>query len=227
MAFSYAEERPSDSPLIEKVWRVENEQTQAFISLAESLSEIVVAKHAGRMMVAVRGPETKATLATAPADFECFGIVFKHGTFMPTLLPKNLMNRRDAYLPATNNQSFWLDSSKWEIPNFENADIFIKRLVREGLLAHDPVVASALQGHAQAYSPRALQYRVVRATGLSQKVIQQIDRAKRAVALLESGKSILDTVDETGYFDQAHLTNSLKRFVGQTPAQIRRETVTE
>lgn len=227
MTFSFAEERPSDSPFIEKVWRVENEQTQPFISLAESLSEIVVAKHEGKLMVAVRGPETKATPATAPADFECFGIVFKHGTFMPTLLPKNLMNRRDAYLPAANNHSFWLDSATWEIPTFANADTFVARLVREGLLAHDPVVASALQGQPQAYSPRALQYRFLRATGLSQKVIQQIDRAKRAVALLESGKSILDTVDETGYFDQAHLTNSLKRFVGQTPAQILRKTTPE
>jgi hypothetical protein len=34
--------------------------------------------------------------------------------------------------------------------------------------------------------------------------------------------SILDTVGETGYFDQAHLTNSLKRFMGQTPVQIAR-----
>lgn len=227
MAFSYAEERPSDSPLIEKVWRVENEQTQAFISLAESLSEIVVAKYEGKLMVAVRGPETKATPAIVPADFECFGMVFKHGTFMPTLLPKNLLNRRDAYLPSTNNHSFWLDSATWEIPNFANADTFIERLVREGLLAHDPVVASVLQGQPQAYSPRALQYRVVRATGVSQKVIQQIDRAKRAVALLESGRSILDTVDKAGYFDQAHLTNSLKRFVGQTPAQILRKATTE
>lgn len=227
MSFSYAEARPSDSPLIEKVWPIENEQAQDFTSLAESLSEIVVAKHEGKLMVAVRGPETKATPAIVPADFECFGIVFKHGTFMPTLLPKNLMNRRDAYLPATNNHSFWLDSTTWEIPTFANADTFIERLVREGLLAHDPVVASALQGQPQAYSPRALQYRFVRATGVTHKVIQQIDRAKRAAALLESGRSILDTVDETGYFDQAHLTNSLKRFVGQTPAQIRREAATE
>jgi hypothetical protein len=29
---------------------------------------------------------------------------------------------------------------------------------------------------------------------------------------------------ELGYFDQAHLTNSLKRFVGKTPAQIARKS---
>jgi AraC-like DNA-binding protein len=31
---------------------------------------------------------------------------------------------------------------------------------------------------------------------------------------------ILDVVFAEGYFDQAHLTRSLKRLVGQTPGQI-------
>ena len=31
---------------------------------------------------------------------------------------------------------------------------------------------------------------------------------------------ILDTVEEAGYFDQSHLTRSLKQWVGHTPAQI-------
>jgi AraC-like DNA-binding protein len=33
---------------------------------------------------------------------------------------------------------------------------------------------------------------------------------------------ILDAVHEAGYFDQAHLTRSLKRLIGQTPGQIAR-----
>lgn len=220
MTFSLEEARPSDSLLIEKIWRVQNEQEHPFTSMAESHSEIVVTRHEGQIMVAVRGPETKATPAIVPADFECIGIVFKLGTFMPTLLPSNLLDRRDAYLPIANNQSFWLDSATWEVPNFENADVFVERLIREGLLTYDPVVGDVLQGHPQAYSPRALQYRFARATGLSQKVIQQIDRAKRAAAMLQSGTPILDTVLETGYFDQSHLTNALKRFFGKTPTQI-------
>jgi hypothetical protein len=222
MKFTFEDVRFSDSPFIEKIWRTRSEQPGEFTSQAESLSEIVITRFQGNTMVAVRGPETKASVADVPADGEFMGIVFKHGTFMPTLLPKNLMDRRDAYLPAANDKSFWLDSSAWEIPNIENVETFVARLVREGLLVHDPVVSAVLQGEPQAYSPRALQYRFVRATGVSHKIIQQIARAKRAAALLESGLSILDTVGETGYFDQAHLTNSLKRFIGQTPAQIAR-----
>ena len=34
------------------------------------------------------------------------------------------------------------------------------------------------------------------------------------------GLSILDVVYEAGYFDQPHLTRSLKYYIGQTPAQI-------
>ncbi|MCI0710525.1 MAG: helix-turn-helix domain-containing protein [Chloroflexi bacterium] len=226
MQFSF-EERPSDSPLIEKIWRTQSEQAGDFTSLAESRSEIVVARYMGQITVTVRGPETKATTASAPADAEFFGIVFKLGTFMPSLLPRNLMDRRDAHLLAACNHSFWLDSSTWEIPNFDNADTFVERLVREGLLVHDSVVGAVLQGQPQPFSPRSLQYRFVRATGLPHKVIQQIERAKCAATLLENGISILDTVHETGYFDQAHLSNSLKRFIGQTPTQIVRASVTE
>jgi AraC-like DNA-binding protein len=222
MKFIFEEERPSDSPFIEKIWRTQSEQAGDFTSLAASHSEIVVARYEGKTTVTVRGPETKATPASAPADGEFFGIVFKLGTFMPTLLPRNLRDRRDAYLPVASNESFWLDSSAWEIPNFDNADTFVERLVREGLLAHDPVVGAVLQGHPQPFSPRALQYRFVRATGLSHKVIQQIECAQQALALLQRGTSIIDTAHEVGYFDQSHLTNSLKRFLGQTPAQIAR-----
>lgn len=52
---------------------------------------------------------------------------------------------------------------------------------------------------------------------------RQIERARYATDLLTGGASILDTVHEAGYFDQAHLTRSLKHRIGQTPAKIIRE----
>lgn len=214
------EERPSDSPFIETIWRTQSDQAGDFTSLATSHSEIVVARYAGQITVTVRGPETKATLASAPADGEFWGIVFKLGTFMPILLPRNFKDRRDASLPVVSNEAFWLDSSRWEIPHFDNADTFVARLVRAGLLAHDPIVGAVLRGHPSTLSPRALQYRFVRATGLPHKVIQQIERARQAFALLQRGRSIIDTVYDVGYCDQSHLTNALKRFLGHTPAHI-------
>ena len=32
--------------------------------------------------------------------------------------------------------------------------------------------------------------------------------------------SILDTVHQAGYYDQAHLTRSLTRYIGQTPGDV-------
>ena len=51
---------------------------------------------------------------------------------------------------------------------------------------------------------------------------RQIDRARHATNLLWQGTSILDTVELAGYSDQAHLTRSLRHYVGETPVQIRR-----
>ena len=57
-------------------------------------------------------------------------------------------------------------------------------------------------------------------TGLTYKGIQQFERAHQAVTLLQSGVPILDATYQTGYFDQAHLTRSLKLLYGQTPGEI-------
>ncbi len=88
----------------------------------------------------------------------------------------------------------------------------------------DPAVEAALRGHKPDVSVRSLQYRFLRATGLPHKTIRQIERARGAASLLGQGGPISDAALELGYFDQAHLTNSLKRFVGRTPAQIARRS---
>jgi methylphosphotriester-DNA--protein-cysteine methyltransferase len=51
---------------------------------------------------------------------------------------------------------------------------------------------------------------------------RQIERARHATNLLRDGASILDTVHEAGYFDQAHLTRSLRVLIGETPAGVTR-----
>jgi AraC-like DNA-binding protein len=214
--------RSSDSPFVESIWHTRSERPGSFISAAAIHCGLVVTRYQDRTTVTIRGPETKPTLAHYPADVEFFGIVFKLGAYMPHMPANMIMDRRDLTLPEATGESFWLHGSSWELPTFENADTFIARLVREGLLVSEPIVDAVLQGHRQELSLRSIQYRFLHATGLTQGAVYQIRRARRAVALLEQGNSILDTVHEAGYFDQAHLTRSLKRFMGQTPAQIAR-----
>jgi AraC-like DNA-binding protein len=191
------------------------------MSQAISTCEMVVMRYQGKTQITLRGPETKAMIADCPADAEFFGIQFKLGVHMPHLPTPSLVDR-SANLPEASGKSFWLQGAAWEFPEYENADTFVERLMREGLLAHEPVVDAALEGHMSDLSLRSVQRRFLRATGLTYGMVRQIERARQAMALLERGVSILDTVDQAGYSDQPHLTRSLKRLIGQTPAQILR-----
>jgi hypothetical protein len=212
--------RPANSSLVEIVWHTHSERPGTFTSVAASNWEMVITTFGGKTMITARGPETKASQADFPADAEFFGITFKLGTFMPHLPIKTLLDKQDATLPEASSNSFWLCGSAWELPTFENADVFVDRLIRQGILVRDPVVEAAIQGHTPNMPIRSLQYRFLQATGLTHKTIQQIERARTAVSLLERGTAISDTAFELGYFDQSHLSNSLKRFMGKTPAQI-------
>ncbi len=214
------DERSANSSFVEVIWHTHSVCAGTFTSVAASNWEMVITTFNDRSMITARGPETKASEADFPADAEFFGITFKLGSFMPHLPLKTLLDRQDATLPEASSNSFWLHGSAWELPTFENADVFVERLIRQGILVRDPVVEAAIQGHTPDMSIRSLQYRFLQATGLTHKTIQQIERARFAVSLLERGTPISDTSFELGYFDQAHLINSLKRFVGRTPAQI-------
>jgi hypothetical protein len=202
------------------VWHTHSERAGTFTSVAVSNWEMVITTLGAKTTITARGPETKASQADFPADAEFFGITFKLGTFMPHLPLKTLLDRQDMTLREASSKSFWLHGSAWELPTFENTDVFVDRLIREGILVCDPVVEAAIQGHTPDMSIRSLQYRFLQATGVTHKTIQQIERAHSAVSLLERGTSISDTAFELGYFDQAHLSNSLRRFIGRTPAQI-------
>jgi hypothetical protein len=219
--------RSANSSFVEMIWHTHSERAGTFTSVAVSNWEMVITTFNGKTIITARGPETKASEADFPADAEFFGITFKLGSFMPHLPLKTLLDRQDATLPEASSNSFWLHGSAWELPTFENAEVFVNRLIRQGILVRDPVVEVAIQGHTPDMSIRSLQYRFLQATGLTHKTIQQIERARSAVSLLEQGTPILETALELGYFDQAHLTNSMKRFIGKTPAQIAQKSTVE
>jgi hypothetical protein len=224
MGFVLEDARSANSSFVERIWRTHSERAGTFTSVAASNCEMVVATFDGKTIVTARGPETKASEADFPADAAFFGITFKVGSFMPHLPVRTLLDRQDVTLPEASSNSFWLAGSAWALPTFENADVFVDRLVRRGILVRDPLVEAVIRGHTPDVSMRSLQYRFLQATGLTHKTIQQIERARSAVSLLEQGTPISDAALELGYFDQAHLTNSLKRFVGKTPAQIARKS---
>jgi hypothetical protein len=215
-------DRSSDSPFIERVWRSHSEQAGDFHSMAACHWAMVVTRLNGRVFLTVRGPETKATMAHCPAQGEWCGVLFKLGTFMPLMRSADLRDRKDVTLPGATTRSFWLNGSAWDFPSFENMETFVDRLVRKELIRSDRLVKGAIHGELQNVSARTEQRRVFQITGLTRGTIHQIERARRATYLLKQGAPILDVVHTAGYYDQAHLTRSFQRFVGQTPAQIAR-----
>jgi AraC-like DNA-binding protein len=213
------EERLSDSPFVERIWRTHSERAGMFTSMALSHWQMCIWTHEGRTNLTLRGPETKATSTYVPPDAEYLGIVFKIGTLMPHLPASHLVDR-DLTLPDASSRSVWLDSAAWELPTYGNVDTFVDRLVHVGLLVREVSVEEALRGHRSDLSLRSVQRRFLHVTGLTHTAIRQIERARYATSLLKDGASILDTVDLAGYADQPHLTRSLKRLIGHTPAQL-------
>ena len=214
------DERASDSPVVERIWRSHSEGVHPFLSIAVNHCEFVVSRLQGKVTMTVRGPETKATpIGNAPAEGEWVGILVKLGTFLPHLPTSRLVDC-GVDLPAASSNSFWLGGSVWQFPDYKNADIFVERLVRGGLLLRDPVVEAAIQGQLKDLTQRAIQYRFLQATGITHNTARQIERARYATILLQQGASIPDTIQQAGYYDQPHLTRSLRRFIGQTPAQL-------
>lgn len=221
--FSMAHRR-SDSPFVDTVWQTESQVAGSFTSAAGLNGELVVMRHHGRTLVTLRGPETKTSIAEFPADAEWFGISFRLGVFFPDFPPAVLRDRHEIDLPNGLGDSFHIKGESLDVPDFENADGFVSHLIREGLLVHDPLVDDVLEGRPIDLSQRAVQQRFARATGISHRTMRQIQRARHAVQLLEDGNSILDTVVLAGYYDQPHLTRSLKHFCGQTPLEISLES---
>ena len=190
-----------------------------FTSVAASHWMMVVTRLQGKITLDIQGPETKATTAYCPADGEWVGILFKFGTFMP-LFPTRTLVDGAITLPEATSQSFWLHGSAWQLPDYENAETFVNRLVREELLVTEPVIGSVLRDESHTLSERSLQRRFLSATGMSHTDARLIERARSAAILLQQGLSIQDVVYTVGYFDQSHLTRELKRFIGWTPAKI-------
>ena len=216
---SLFEERESDSPYIEAVWRGRAGSDYAPVCPASNRWHLLFLKQNGAVKVSVEGPLTKATPVTQAEGTEWFGVTFQPGFFLSSISIRNLVDER-AILPLAAKTSFELAGSSFQFPDYENVETFVERLVRQDLLVSDPVVKAVLAGQPPQISLRTVRRRFLLATGLTFKAIEQIERAKQAVALLEQGVSLLDTAYQVGYADQSHMTRSLKHFIGSTPAHI-------
>lgn len=214
-----SEARSSDSPYVETIMRGRTVSDGSPLRPAENHWHMVLRKLHRNSDLLVVGPWSSAGVLSYTEGAELLWIKFQLGTFLPDLPPRNLLDR-ELILPAAAPGSFWLAGSAWQFPDYNNAETFVDRLVRSGVLVRDPNVDAALRDQLEDVPDRTLRHRFWRACGLTQNHIRQLKRAQHAQSLLQQGVSILDAVYGAGYFDQPHLTRSLKRFLGYTPAQI-------
>jgi AraC-like DNA-binding protein len=214
------EDRASDHPMVEKVWRCHSERADSFLSVAANNFEMAITRLRGKSFLTLRGPETTATTMDCPAEGEWVCIRFKVGTLMPRFLPGSLRDHKDVTLPSATSRSFWLNGSALQYPDFNNAEIFVERLVKMDILSRDPVVGDTLLRRPGELSLRSAQRHFLRSTGITYATFRQIERARYATNLLREGVPIFDVIVRAGYVDQAHLTRSLRRFIGETPAKI-------
>ena len=216
------DDRRSNSPYIERVWRSRSRKGGPFLSMAEGNIELVVTRLPGFQMVTLRGPVSRGCFVECPPNGEWLGIRFRLGAFLPEIQTAMLMDRQDFHLPAHNGCFLFLDQA-WELPRYDNAEQLVDRWVRAGVVAYSHAADAALEGDSEWMSQRSVQRHFRRATGMTFTGYQQIERARHAAVLLVSGHSIIDATFDAGYFDQAHLTRSLKQLVGMTPARLVRE----
>jgi AraC-like DNA-binding protein len=215
----FAQGRWSDSPYVESIWRGTAQQETSFLCPADGRWNILFTRRDGKVHVSIEGPMTRAIPKTHVEGIEWLAIKFKLGTFLRDVPARSLLDG-EALLSLETLHSFLLGGSIFQLPDYENADTFVDWLVRRQVLLFDPVVMAVLADQPHQMPSRTLRHRFLHATGLPQTGIRQIERARSAASLLQQGVSILDVVVQAGYADQPHLTRSLGRFMGQTPAHF-------
>ncbi len=211
--------RPSDAPLIDCVWRGRSTGAGILNSVASSHWHLVVSQVGGQVEVSVHGPESRPVATPLPLEGAWVGIRFRLGVMLQDVPIPDLVDG-GMVLPEASHRSFWWKGGTWERPTYENAEGLVARLAREDLIGREPLVDDALQGVAGPVSLRTLQRRFYLATGQPRRAVRQIEQARRAAVRLREGATPADVTHELGYYDQPHLTRSMRRYLGRTPAEL-------
>lgn len=184
---------------------------------------LVFWEQAGTTCTTVTGPETRTGTAPVPEGATFMGIEFAVGTSLRAV-PTPALVDGGIELPDTSRQTFRLDGVRWETPGPDDAEALVDRLVRSEAVVRDPLVTEVLRGSRPSVSGRTVERRFRAATGLTQGAVRQIERARTASALLSAGASAAEVVAKLDYYDEPHLAQALRRYVGRRAQQLREGT---
>jgi len=212
--------RPSGSPYIDRVWATTNVSDGTYLATPDGLWDLLfLTLEDGSRGAMLAGQATKPAYVPYTGGTSAVVISFAAGAYIPQISGKEMIDQAKM-LPMIDATHFELAGHVFEIPDFDNAEHLVEDMAARGLLKIDEVVAAVLSGNPKAMSDRAMQRHFVAATGLTRKMLDQIQRAQAAVRLLQSGKRPVDAAAETGYTDQPHLAKSLKRIMDSAPSDV-------
>jgi hypothetical protein len=211
----------SSSALVTYIREYVATESGTYISSADGSLDFVVMRRGDLRQFILSGPTTKARIIRYEKGTETIVIRLAPSVYISTI-PSHMLLDRDIVLPSTGTHTFWLQHTAIQLPSFETADTFVRILAKLGILKQDRLVTLAMAGHSSRGTARTLQRHFLHTTGLTPQASFQIQRAYQAQNLLEAGMAAVNAANETGFYDQSHLTHAVTYFCGRTPAQIRR-----
>ena len=214
------DDRPSESPYIERVWRGRSDTIDRMTSIATAHWTLVAWRAGRAWRVAAQGPESCATTAPVPTETEFVGIRMSLGTTLEPLPTGRLLDD-GAEFPDVSRHSVRMLGHTVLLPGYDDAEELVRRMARAGLVVRDPILSDLLTGWSADVTARTVRRHFSRVTGLTPGAVRQIERARAAAALIRTGAPIADVGHDLGYYDQPHLARSLDRFIGHTATALR------
>ncbi len=211
----------SDNPYIDTVWKSESISDGEYLVTPDGSWDLIAAwKADGTCVVFLTGQVTKPARVQYHAGERSVVISFAPGAYLPFMKGAALTNDF-LLLPLTDdNAHFRLADHTFELPTYENAEQLIDKMVSQNVLQNDDIVHGMLQGTPKAASTRSVQRHFKAVTGITHKNLTDIRRAQQAVRLLKDGKNPSRVAADAGYYDQPHLTKSLKRLMDSSPTDV-------
>jgi hypothetical protein len=215
MGFAY-EEKPSRSPLVDFVWRTEDLTDGVYIASADARWDMIFTRRPdGRTRVWLCGPSFKtAQVAYSPGN-KHIGICYKPWAIF-TDIPITAMLNVTETLSMPSEDTFVMQGVTWKFPTYENIDEFVAEQEKRGLLQADPIIRDVLENKPVDMSLRSIQRHFIKTIGMSPRRVRQIDSARKAVKLLQQGRTLSEVAYELDYADLPHMTRMLRRFTGYT-----------
>lgn len=213
------EQRTSTSFLVNCVWHAIADSDDVYSDPANEYWGIGFTRHTnGALSAELFGPSIAPRILNGFKGEEYWGIEFHAHVVIKGVDKTNVLNTA-ASLPVKNGE-LAIREYRYPVPTYDTLEAFAAQLEKDGVILHDQRIFRALNGDENGFSERSRQRHVKAVTGLNKKQIEQLQRARHAFYLLQSGSSVSEAAHLAGYADQSHMTRSLKLLRGETPARI-------